>query len=169
MASAARKNEYIYAPSKVYSYSRAATAEALPQQEPQIETETVETPAPAYHPVHNTRIRREPSHRVQRKRRTLPKLASFAGVIATAAVLVFMVLRYATITSEWSQVNDIQRSITESRRRIAELEVQLDEAISLEDARLSAVEAGLDYPNAEQIVSVNGTVGQYQNSSSGGN
>ena len=36
MASAARKNEYIYAPSKVYSYSRAATAEALPQQEPQI-------------------------------------------------------------------------------------------------------------------------------------
>lgn len=32
MAVAARKDEYVYAPSRVYSHSRAATAEALPER-----------------------------------------------------------------------------------------------------------------------------------------
>ena len=35
MAVAARKDEYVYAPSRVYSHSRAATAEALPNEMPQ--------------------------------------------------------------------------------------------------------------------------------------
>ncbi|MEI3424788.1 MAG: hypothetical protein V8Q85_06980 [Christensenellales bacterium] len=41
--------------------------------------------------------------------------------------------------------------------------MQLDEAVSLDEARLAAAQAGLNYPTAEQIVEVNGAVGGYMN------
>ena len=44
-----------------------------------------------------------------------------------------------------------------------EIEVQVDEAVSLDEARLAAAQAGLNYPTAEQIVEVNGAVGGYMN------
>lgn len=41
--------------------------------------------------------------------------------------------------------------------------MQLDEAVSLDEARRAAAQAGLNYPTAEQIVEVNGAVGGYMN------
>ena len=80
-----------------------------------------------------------------------------------AAVMIGLVFRYASIASAYRAVNSTQKKIEESQRRITELEVQLDEAVSLDEARLAAAQAGLNYPTAEQIVEVNGAVGGYMN------
>ena len=96
----------------------------------------------------------------------MPKLVSVIGVLTIAAILIGLVLRYAAITSAYSKVNAMEAKIEESRRRITELEVQLDEAVTLDEARSTALEEGLNYPNAGQIVKVNGAVGGYMSGSS---
>lgn len=151
MAAAAGNDKYAYAPSRVYSYSRAAVAEELPEYEP-----AAPQPERHSHPVTHTRVKREPSPAQKRKRRFMPKLMSVIAVFAAAAVLIFIVVRYSAITSEWASVNALESDIAESERRITELEVQLDEAVNLDAARETATEAGLDYPTADQIVSVTG-------------
>ncbi len=164
MAATAKKNPYAYAPSRVYSYSRAATAEALPDHDGEFRPGTnPQQPAPTRktHAAPRTRVQREPSAAVKRKQRLMPKLFSIAGVFAVAALLIGIVVRYAAIATEYGNINAMEAKITESRRRITELEVQLDEAVSLVDARQTAETAGLDYPAASQIVDVNGTVGGY--------
>ena len=165
MAATAKKNPYAYAPSRVYSYSRAATAEALPNYEgEQAEVQPRQNPQQPQrqaHPAPRTRVQREPSPAVKRKRRLMPKLFSFAGVFAVAALLIGIVVRYAAIATEYANVNQMEAKITESKRRITELEVQLDEAVNLADARQTAEDAGLGYPTSDQIVDVNGTVGEY--------
>ena len=106
---------------------------------------------------------REATTAQKRKQRTLPKLISVTGVLMIAAVMIGLVFRYASIASAYRAVNSTQKKIEESQRRITELEVQLDEAVSLDEARLAAAQAGLNYPTAEQIVEVNGAVGGYMN------
>ena len=168
MAATAKKAQNVYAPSRVYSYSRAATAEKLaypsyeeddniPAQIPRAE--------PKRHAAPRTRIIREATPAQKRKQRTMPKLVSVIGVLTIAAILIGLVLRYAAITSAYSKVNAMEAKIEESRRRITELEVQLDEAVTLDEARSTALEEGLNYPNAGQIVKVNGAVGGYMSGS----
>ena len=80
MAVAARKDEYVYAPSRVYSHSRAATAEALPNEMPQ-QAPRPEEPGSAEaeprtrtrEPAVKTRVQKGPSPRQRRKQRVLPK------------------------------------------------------------------------------------------------
>ncbi len=155
MATAARNDKYAYAPSRVYSYSRAAVAEELPEYEPEAAPQQPE-PQRKTHPVTRTRIKREPTPALRRKQRLMPKILSVATVFAAAAVLIYIVVRYSAITAEWANVNALEAQIEESERRITELEVQLDEAINLDEARDTALNAGLDYPTADQIVDVAG-------------
>lgn len=160
MAATANKNKYEYAPSRVYSYSRAALAEALPAYEPaENPRQAPPNPERKTHPGQQTRIRREVAPAAKRKQRFLPKLFSVCAVLITAAMLIYIIVRYAAITAEWANVNELQAQIDESQRRITQLEVQLDEATDLEAAKETALEAGLNYPTADQIVDVNGANG----------
>ncbi len=160
MAAAANKNKYAYAPSRVYSYARTAVAEALPEYEPEGSPREPRRPAPSpvrrTHPSAQTRLRRDASPSAKRKQRFLPKLFSVTAVFMMAAMLIYIIIRYASITAEWSKATDTQALIDESRRRITQLEVQLDAAADIEAARQAAREAGMDYPSAEQIVEVKG-------------
>lgn len=160
MATAASKTKYAYAPSRVYSYSSAALAEALPEYEPARGPERApQRPVPKAHPGRQTRVNRETKPSVKRKQRFMPKLLSVGAVFVAAAVLIFMIVRYAMITAEWAGVNALQADIAQRERRIAELEVQLEEAADLVAAKETALEAGLNYPAAEQIVGVGGAEG----------
>ena len=157
MAATAKKGQNVYAPSRVYSYSRAATAEKLPYEEAESIPAQIPRAEPKRHAAPQTRIMREATTAQKRKQRTLPKLISVTGVLMIAAVMIGLVFRYASIASAYRAVNSTQKKIEESQRRITEHEVQLDEA------RLAAAQAGLNYPTAEQIVEVNGAVGGYMN------
>ena len=169
MAATAKKAQNVYAPSRVYSYSRAATAEKLPypsyEEDDNIPAQ-IPRVEPKRHAAPRTRIIREATPAQKRKQRTMPNLVSVIGVLTIAAILIGLVLRYAAITSAYSKVNAMEAKIEESRRRITELEVQLDEAVTLDEARSTALEEGLNYPNAGQIVKVNGAVGGYMSGSS---
>ena len=166
MAATAKKAQNVYAPSRVYSYSRAATAEKLSYEEAESIPAQIPRAEPKRHAAPRTRIIREATPAQKRKQRTMPKLVSVIGVLTIAAILIGLVLRYAAITSAYSKVNAMEAKIEESRRRITELEVQLDEAVTLDEARSTALEEGLNYPNAGQIVKVNGAVGGYMSGSS---
>lgn len=162
MAVAAGKNKYAYAPSRVYSYARTALAEELPAYEPEASPHRAPQVAPKQprttaHPSAQTRVRRDATPAARRKQRFLPKLFSVTAVFITAAMLIYIIVRYASITAQWGDVTAMQANIEESRRRITQLEVQLDEAADLEVAREAALEAGMNYPTAEQIVRVGGT------------
>ncbi len=159
MATAAGKTKYAYAPSRVYSYSNAALAEALPEYEPARPQRAPRPSAPKAHPGRQTRVNRETKPSVKRKQRLMPKFLSVVAVFAAAAVLIFMIVRYAMITAEWAGVNGLRADIAASERRIAELEVQLEEAADLVAAKETALDAGLNYPAAEQIVGVDGAQG----------
>ena len=147
MAVAARKieREYVYAGApgaRVYSRSRAATMEAAVQ-------------APVY--VHR-KAKEEPSVSGRRKPVAAPqagkKLLCTFGVMAAAAVLLLMLVRYAAITEQYSVVNDMKATIEESQRNLAELKVKLNSAVTLEEARDAALSAGMSYPAADQIVKI---------------
>ena len=167
MAQTAKKDSYAYAPSRVYSYSRAATAEALPAEAPVPERARPSAPQTP-HPAPRTRVKKEPSPTAKRKQRFLPKLMSFVGIFLAAAVLIFIVVRYSMIAEEYNGINSLKSEMEESRRRIAELQVKLDSAVDMEQARETASLAGFDYPTAEQIVDVDGVIGGYAKTSPGG-
>ncbi len=159
MAVAASKNKYEYAPSRVYSYARTALAEEMPAYEPEAIPQRAPQAAPrkpqqTAHPSVQTRVRRDATPAAKRKQRFLPKLFSVAAVFITAAMLIYIIVRYASIADQWGNVTAMQANIEDSRRRITQLEVQLDEAADLEAAREAALAAGMNYPTAEQIVRV---------------
>lgn len=163
MAATAKKGRSAYAQSRVYSYSRTATAEKLPYEDDESIPAQIPRVERKRHAAPQTRIMREATPAQKRKQRTLPKLVSIAGVVMIAAVMILLVLRYAQIATAYSNINSIKDDIEESQRRITELEVQLDEAVSIDEARLAAARSGLNYPTADQIVTVNGAVGGYLN------
>ncbi len=163
MAATAKKGHSAYAQSRVYSYSRTATAEKLPYEDDENIPAQIPRVERKRHAAPQTRIIRETTPAQKRKQRTVPKIVSIAGVATIAAIMILLVLRYAQIATAYSNINSIKEDIEESRRKITELEVQLDEAVSIEEARLAAARSGLNYPTADQIVTVNGAVGGYLN------
>ena len=97
MAATAKKGQNVYAPSRVYSYSRAATAEKLPYEEAESIPAQIPRAEPKRHAAPQTRIMREATTAQKRKQRTLPKLISVTGVLMIAAVMIGLVFRYASI------------------------------------------------------------------------
>lgn len=141
MAVAARKidTEYVYAGSpamRVYTH-RAPRTEETPAVQQQ------EQAQPAAKPVHSYSL--------------IQKLLTTCAVLAAAAAILLVMVRYADIAAQYAVVNQHKITIEENSRTLAELEVRLNSAVSLEEAREAALAAGLGYPAASQIVCIDGT------------
>lgn len=137
MAVAARKldNDYVYARSstmRVYTHRMPAEADT-----PQAEAVAQPAVKPRYSP--------------------LQRLAVTCGILMSAIAILAIMVRYATITEQYAVVNQYKNTIEENKRTLDRLEVRLNSAVNLDEAREVALAAGLGYPAASQIVKIDGT------------
>lgn len=137
MAVAARKldNDYVYARSstmRVYTHRMPAEADT-----PQAEAVAQPAVKPRYSP--------------------LQRLAVTCGILMSAIAILAIMVRYATITEQYAVVNQYKNTIEENKRTLDRLEVRLNSAVNLDEAREAALDAGLGYPAASQIVKIDGT------------
>ena len=137
MAVAARKldNGYVYARSstmRVYTHRMPAEADT-----PQAEAVAQPAVKPRYSP--------------------LQRLAVTCGILMSAIAILAIMVRYATITEQYAVVNQYKNTIEENKRTLDRLEVRLNSAVNLDEAREAALAAGLGYPAASQIVKIDGT------------
>lgn len=137
MAVAARKldNDYVYARSstmRVYTHRMPAEADT-----PQAEAVAQPAVKPRYSP--------------------LQRLAVTCGILMSAIAILAIMVRYATITEQYAVVNQYKNTIEENKRTQDRLEVRLNSAVNLDEAREAALAAGLGYPAASQIVKIDGT------------
>lgn len=137
MAVAARKldNDYVYARSstmRVYTHRMPAAADT-----PQTEAVAQPVAKPRYSP--------------------LQRLAVTCGILMSAIAILAIMVRYATITEQYAVVNQYKNTIEENKRTLDRLEVRLNSAVNLGEAREAALAAGLGYPAASQIVKIDGT------------
>ena len=137
MAVAARKldNDYVYARSstmRVYTHRMSAEADT-----PQAEAVAQPAVKPRYSP--------------------LQRLAVTCGILMSAIAILAIMVRYATITEQYAVVNQYKNTIEENKRTLDRLEVRLNSAVNLDEAREAALAAGLGYPAASQIVKIDGT------------
>lgn len=137
MAVAARKldNDYVYARSstmRVYTHRMPAEADT-----PQAEAVAQPAVKPRYSP--------------------LQRLAVTCGILMSAIAILAIMVRYATITEQYAVVNQYKNTIEENKRTLDRLEVRLNSAVNLDEAREAAFAAGLGYPAASQIVKIDGT------------
>ena len=137
MAVAARKldNDYVYARSstmRVYTHRMPAEADT-----PQAEAVAQPAVKPSYSP--------------------LQRLAVTCGILMSAIAILAIMVRYATITEQYAVVNQYKNTIEENKRTLDRLEVRLNSAVNLDEAREAALAAGLGYPAASQIVKIDGT------------
>lgn len=137
MAVAARKldNDYVYARSstmRVYTHRMPAEADT-----PQAEAVAQPAVKPRYSP--------------------LQRLAVTCGILMSAIAILAIMVRYATITEQYAVVNQYKNTIEENKRMLDRLEVRLNSAVNLDEAREAALAAGLGYPAASQIVKIDGT------------
>ena len=136
MAVAARKldNDYVYARSstmRVYTHRMPAEADT-----PQAEAVAQPAVKPRYSP--------------------LQRLAVTCGILMSAIAILAIMVRYATITEQYAVVNQYKNTIEENKRTLDRLEVRLNSAVNLDEARETALAAGLGYPAASQIVKIDG-------------
>lgn len=137
MAVAARKldNDYVYARSSTMrAYTHRMPAEA---DTPQAEAVAQPAVKPRYSP--------------------LQRLAVTCGILMSAIAILAIMVRYATITEQYAVVNQYKNTIEENKRTLDRLEVRLNSAVNLDEAREAALAAGLGYPAASQIVKIDGT------------
>lgn len=147
MAVTAKKNEvYEYAPTRVYSYSRSAAAVAEPQRK-----------EPAQKNGKKPEQKQKTRAAVQAKPQIKRAVLSMTAVAMVAAVMLFVITRYAAINKSYSALNEMKDNITAIEQEIEMLNVKLNTSVSLEAARAAAVEAGMGYPTEEQVVNLNGT------------
>ena len=137
MAVAARKldNDYVYARSstmRVYTHRMPAEADT-----PQAEAVAQPAVKPRYSP--------------------LQRLAVTCGILMSAIAILAIMVRYATITEQYAVVNQYKNTIEENKRTLDRLEVRLNSAVNLDEAREATLAAGLGYPAASQIVKIDGT------------
>lgn len=153
MAVAARKTDskLRYAPA-TRVYTQGAAAPALEPAQRERPDETLRRRQASA--VRATRVERavRPRPRVSAGRMLFITL----GILAGAALLLIILVRYAMISQEYALVNETKAQIEESEGEIAALKVQLNAVVSLEKARAAALAAGMGYPTAEQIVRIPG-------------
>lgn len=136
MAVAARKldNDYVYARSSTMRVYTHRTAEA---DTPQAEAVAQPAVKPRYSP--------------------LQRLAVTCGILMSAIAILAIMVRYASITEQYAVVNQYKNTIEENKRTLDRLEVRLNSAVNLDEAREAALAAGLGYPAASQIVKIDRT------------
>lgn len=153
MAIAARKTEsqLRYAPrTRVYAQGAACpAAEPVGQPRPKPGHGAARPAGPRV-----TRIARQPKVNLYVDAGRL--LFTTMGVLSAAALLIILLVRYAIISQEYAVVNQIREQIVACNREIDILNVQLNAAVSLDQAREAALEAGMGYPQADQIVRIQG-------------
>lgn len=155
MAIAARQltQEAYEAPStRVYANGYADTARKPAENRPK---PRVQNPEPK-NPSPRTRIHRHTTQSTQLHAKTNigQKLLVLTGICLVASSLLFVLVRYANIAEQYSQINRLKSEIQESSLNIASLNVQFQMAVNLDDARQAALEAGMGYPLADQIIRV---------------
>lgn len=146
MAVAARQEnrEYYYAPvTRVYSHGATAVA-AQPAYRPQPREEQPEA-APAAKPKQQQRVKAQPAIS------PLQRVLATVVICAVAAALLFVLVRYERIADEYAVVNELKDDIEEANLSLAALNVELQLAASLDDAKAVAERMGMDYPTADQI------------------
>jgi len=112
-------------------------------------------PVPAAEQPEQVQMAREGQAAAPRSRVGLLKaMLITCGIMAAAAVVLLIMVRYAVIAEQYSLVNQYRETIEENDRAMAELEVQLNSAVSLEEAREAALAAGLSHPTAAQIIHI---------------
>lgn len=140
MAVAARKqnNEQSYIPgTRVYYYSNASAA-AQPEYVPGFQEEEYLEP-------------RTVKRTVTRRRSKAKAVIAAFGLSAVFAAM-FLMIRYADISKAYLEVNNLKNSINVCEQQIKALDVELQCAINMEDARELARQQGMDYPTAGQIM-----------------
>ncbi len=75
-------------------------------------------------------------------------------VAVAAASMLLVLIRYYKINTAYAEVNQLKSAIEATKLEIKSLNVELNSAVSLEEARDAATEAGLGYPKADQIITV---------------
>ena len=144
---AAKQHRNYYAPvTRVYSYGSTA-AELAPSEREERFRERGELPVIEEQRREEARQKLAPQVRANPKRR----VAILAGVCLTAAALLLVLVRYAKIAAEYSTVNSLKSDIEQAELNLAALNVELQLAVSLEDAEATAKAAGMSYPTASQI------------------
>ncbi len=135
------RNTYTSA-TRVYSPSRSSIAYAyepvipLPQKQ-----ESQERPKP----------RRQPSEKLLTPGCRWALLLTMA-VLATSSLII--VFRFANIAGSYAQINKMKSAISAAELRIRELNVSLECAVSINDAKEAARRFGMAYPDASQYVRV---------------
>ncbi len=168
MAVAARKIDGVQgrisesSATRVYVDSRVYQSSAMSKLEP--EEEAFEPGAEAYpfnpavktRPAPKTRKKPNASDKPSPARLFFKKAGVLATVVFIAAALIGILMRYAEISTEYNKVNTLKSDISQCEIELTELAVKLNSAVSIDEAREAAEEAGMDYPGADQIVKVNG-------------
>jgi len=131
-----------YAPtlgSAAYAYAEPAVAPspAIPQQKEQPK------PRPA--------VKQAP--KVKKAPLTLGfKIASVFCVLLMGVSALAVIAGYENIASEYALVNTLKNDIKSAELRLAELNVDLECTVSIEEAKEAAVRLGMTYPTAAQYV-----------------
>ena len=147
MAVAARQEnrEYYYAPvTRVYSHGATAVA-AQPAYRPQPREEQQPEVAPVQRPKQQQKVQAQPATS------PLQRVLATILICALAASLLFVLLRYERIADEYAVVNELKSDIEEANLSLAALNVELQLAVSLDNAKEVAQRMGMDYPTADQI------------------
>ncbi|OQB24621.1 MAG: hypothetical protein BWY11_00971 [Firmicutes bacterium ADurb.Bin182] len=146
MAVAVRQEAREYYAARVYSRS-AAYAE--PVIDPYIPGEPSPDPGIS--------VKTERKAQLQKKRRLLMRFVSVCGVLAVLSALLIVMVGYERIAGEYAAVNTLKADIEQTRLNLEALNVSLQYAVSLDKASAAALQLGMDYPAAGQIVRVSGT------------
>ncbi len=136
------RNPYSSA-TRVYSPSRSSVAYAYEQA----------IPLPRRQEKQDAQHRQ----RLQPKEKLLSSGCKWALLLAMAVIAassLVIVSRFANIAGSYAQINKLKAAINEAELRIRELNVSLECAVSIEDAKEAASRLGMAYPDASQYVRV---------------
>lgn len=142
--------ERSYAPDqRVYAPTRGSAAYAY--------AEPAESPYPYAPPA--AEPQQKPAAAPARKPKVKPlslggRLLIVISILMVTGASLTMVARYAMIAQQYGLVNELKDDIEDSELRLAQLNVALECAVSLDDAKAAAERMGMTYPTAAQYVAV---------------
>jgi cell division protein FtsL len=141
----------VYAPAtKIYAPTRGSLAYAPGTAVPQPQPEPVQRPTRPQ-PAGAARTAAVPRFSNVRK------AAIVFACLLVAAMFLMVLFRYEKISAQYATVNGLKSQIEETQLRLKALNVQLQCAVSIDDAREAAQNVGMTYPDASQFVPVTTT------------
>ena len=136
------------ASTRVYAPKLGATAYAYAQPAPAPAPER-----PKQAPNHTPRPAVKTGPKAKKTPLTLGfKVASVLCVLLMGVSALTVIAGYENIASEYALVNTLKGDIKDAELRLAELNVDLECAVCIEQAKEAAVRLGMTYPTASQYV-----------------